>query len=128
MERRSVEAVISALNGAGVRYLVAGGLAVVAHGFVRFTADVDLVLDPEPRGLGRAIDALSALEYGPRAPVEFAEFADPEKRRAWARQKGLVVFSVFSRAHPATELDLFVETPFDFERAFARARRLEVAP
>src|SRR6059036_2128896 len=114
MERRSVEAVISALNRAGVRYLVAGGLAVVAHGFVRFTADVDLVLDPEPGALRRAIDVLATLGYRPRAPVEFAEFADPGKRQAWAREKGLTVFSVFSPGHRATEVDLFLEVPFDF--------------
>jgi len=46
--KRSVEAIVDALNAAGVRYLIAGGLAVVAHGYVRFTADVDLILDLEP--------------------------------------------------------------------------------
>ena len=45
MERGSVEAIIAALNAANVRYLVVGGLAVVAHGHVRFTADLDLVLE-----------------------------------------------------------------------------------
>jgi len=128
MERRSVEAVVEALNRAGLRYLVAGELAVVAHGLVRFTADVDLALDPEPAALRRAIDALSALGYRPRAPVEFAEFADPGKRRQWAREKGLTVFSVYSPTHSATEIDLFVENPFDFESVYARAERLELAP
>jgi len=108
MERRSVEAVFGALNGCGARYLVVGGLAVVAHGYVRLTADIDIVLDPEPQALGRAIAALEALGYRPRAPVDFAEFADPAKRREWAREKGLTVFSVFSPVHRATELDLFV--------------------
>jgi len=32
-------------NEAGVRFLVAGGLAVNAHGYVRFTKDADLVID-----------------------------------------------------------------------------------
>ena len=127
MERRSVEAVFGALNGSGARYLVVGGLAVVAHGYVRLTADIDIVLDPAPEALKRAIAALSALGYRPRAPVEFAEFADPAKRRQWAKEKGLAVFSVFSPGHRATELDLFVETPFDFERAYARAARFPVA-
>jgi hypothetical protein len=47
MQRRSIEAIVQALDAANVRYLIAGGLAVVAHGHLRFTADVDLVLDPE---------------------------------------------------------------------------------
>jgi hypothetical protein len=128
MERRSIETIVSALNQAGVRYLVVGGLAVVAHGIVRFTADVDLVLDPEPSTLRRAIDALSRLGYRPRAPVEFTEFADLKKRAEWARDKGIMVFSVFSTEHRATEIDLFVEIPFDFELVYGRAERFEVAP
>jgi hypothetical protein len=128
MERRSIETIVGALNQARVRYLVVGELAVVAHGIVRFTADVDLVLDPELSALKRAIDALSGLGYRPRAPVEFVDFADHEKRSQWAREKGLMVFSVYSAKHRATEIDLFVEIPFDFERVYARAERFEVAP
>jgi hypothetical protein len=36
------------------------------------------------------------------------------------------VFSASSERHPATEIDLFVEMPFDFERAYADADRFEV--
>lgn len=128
MERRSIEAIIGTLNGAGTRYLVVGGLAVVAHGFVRFTADIDLVLDPEPAAMRRAIEGLQGLGYRPRAPVPFEQFSDPERRGAWAREKQLMVFSVFSDRHPATEIDLFVEVPFEFDRAYAEAERFEVGP
>jgi len=128
MQRRSIEAIVSALNGADVRYLVVGGLAVVAHGFVRFTADLDMVLDPDPAGVRRAVKALSELGYTPRAPVPFADFEDPEKRRSWIREKGLTVFSLSSKDHPATEIDLFVEPPFEFDLAYARSVRMEVGP
>jgi predicted nucleotidyltransferase len=128
MTRRSVEAVLGALNAAGVRYLVAGGLAVVAHGLVRFTADVDIVLDPDPAALERAIEALSALGYAPRAPVAFEDFANAAKRAAWAQEKGLAVFSLHSDAHALTEVDLFLEPPFDFDRAYEGAHHTAVAP
>jgi hypothetical protein len=128
MERHSLEAIVQSLDAAKVRYLIVGGLAVTAHGYVRFTADVDLVLDPESAAMRRAIDALSGLGYAPRAPVEFGALADPQQRARWIREKGLTVFSVFSREHPATEIDLFVEIPFDFDQAYARAVRFEVAP
>lgn len=128
MERRSIEAIVRALNEAPARYLIVGGLAVVAHGLVRFTADIDLVLDPEPASLKRAIAALESLGYRPRAPVDFAEFADAEQRGRWVREKGLTVFSTFSGEHRATELDLFVESPFDFEEAYRGAVRFDVAP
>jgi hypothetical protein len=128
MTSRSVEAIVQALNRAEARYLIVGGLAVVAHGHVRFTADMDLVLDPEPAGLRRAIEALGALGYRPRAPVALEEFLDAAKRRNWMKEKGLTVFSLFSSAHPATELDLFVEPPFEFDGAFRQAARFEVGP
>lgn len=122
METRGVEAIVRALNDANVRYLVAGGLAVVAHGYVRFTADVDLILDLDAQNVRRAVTALGRLSY------RLEEFAEPAKRAEWVREKGLTVFSLFSANHAATEVDLFVELPIDFERAYAAAARLEVAP
>ena len=43
MKLATFDAIVAALDGAGVRYLVAGGLAVNAHGYLRMTNDVDLV-------------------------------------------------------------------------------------
>ena len=100
MEKHSVDAIVGALNMANVRYLVAGGLAVVAHGYLRFTADVDLIVDLEPANVMRAVASLERLGYRPRAPV----------------------------AHALTEIDLFVEPPLDFETAYRDAVRKEVAP
>ena len=127
MERHSVESVVRELNAASVRYLIAGGLAVVAHGYVRFTADVDLVLDLDPENITRAIGAFARLGYRPRAPVAFEELADSETRAQWVRDKGLTVFSLYSPDHPATEVDVFVEAPFDFDVAYRRAARVDVA-
>jgi len=128
MEAGSVETIVRAFNANGVRYLIAGGLAVVAHGYVRFTADMDLIIDLEPANLRQAMSALAELEYHPRAPVGLVEFADPEQRARWVREKGLTVFSLYSPRHPATEVDVFVELPLDFERAYQFAARMEVAP
>jgi hypothetical protein len=128
VQRKSVSALIQALNAADVRYLLVGGLAVVAHGYVRFTADVDVVLDLQEDNLRRASTALAGLGYRPRAPVAFEDFLDPAKRAAWVRDKGLTVFSLYSPEHPATEVDLFVEAPFTFDQAYARAVRMELAP
>src|SRR5687768_6656731 len=73
MEKASVEAIVRALNQHQVQYLIVGGLAVVAHGYVRFTADVDLLLGVDGQNLRRAVDALRALDFRPRAPVPFEQ-------------------------------------------------------
>src|SRR5208283_1148005 len=128
MEVRSLEAIVRALNEAEVQYLIVGGLAVVAHGYVRFTADVDLVLLVDRDNLLRAVAALKSLDYRARAPVKFDEFVDPANRRKWASEKGMTVFSLLSPRHPATEIDLFLEPPTDFPSAYASAVRQEIAP
>jgi hypothetical protein len=128
MERRSVEKIVRALQDRDVRYLIVGGLAVVAHGYVRLTADVDVFLDLERANVTRALEGLGSLGYRPRAPVPLADFADETKRASWVRDKDLKVFSLHSPEHPATEVDLFVEAPCDFATAYGRAKRQEVAP
>ena len=128
MQTRSLEAIVDALNRANVRYLIVGGLAVVAHGYVRFTADLDVVLDLEQGNASRAVSALATLNYRPRAPVPLAAFADSTQRAQWVADKGLTVFSLWSADHLATEVDLFVEEPFDFAKAYAAAASLEIGP
>jgi len=128
MQTRSLVAIVGALNTANVRYLIAGGLAVVAHGHLRFTADLDLIVDLAPENARRAMAALGSLGYTPRAPVHLEAFADSAERTRWVKEKGLTVFSLWSADHAATEVDLFVESPLDFESAYAAAVRLEVAP
>ena len=61
MELRSVESIVKSLNAAGVRYLIAGGMAVVAHGYLRLTMDLDLILDLNEENLRAAVGALSEL-------------------------------------------------------------------
>ena len=111
MDKSSVEAIVGAMNEAGVRYLIVGGMAVVAHGYVRFTADLDLILDLRDDNLRRAVDALGGQGYRPRAPVPLVDFVDAGKRAQWVREKQLTVFSLDSPRHPRTEVDLFVEAP-----------------
>jgi predicted nucleotidyltransferase len=122
----NIERVLAALNSAGVRYVVVGGVAVVLHGVLRTTADLDMVVQLEPDNLKRALDALSVLGFRPRAPVPIDAFADEATRSDWIQDKGMVVFSLW---HPDTgtfEIDLFMTEPFDFDDVHGRALRLEL--
>ncbi len=119
-------AIVAALNENQVQYLIVGGLAVVAHGYVRFTADVDILLSVETENLTRAVAALKLLGYRPRAPVDIDDFLDPSNRQQWAQEKNMTVFSLFSDIHAATEIDLFLEPPIDFDAAYRRAVHQEV--
>lgn len=118
------EQVLAALNAERVRYLVVGGVAVVLHGHLRTTADLDLVLSLVPDNVRRALAALGRLGFRPRAPVRVEDFADPAARADWADQKGMTVFSLWSSQVHGIEVDLFVREPFDFEQAFGRSVRV----
>jgi hypothetical protein len=72
---------------AKVRFLVAGGLAVNAHGYARFTNDVDLVIRLKEADILAAFKALGKIGYKPIAPVTAKEFADPKNRARWAKTK-----------------------------------------
>ena len=128
MKLASVEALFSALDEAGVRYLVVGGLAVVAHGYVRYTADVDLVLDMSPQNLAKALGVLQDLGYRPQVPVAIMDFSDPKTRESWIQEKGMQVFQLVSERHRETTVDVFVKEPFDFAHEYEQAPRKEISP
>ncbi len=100
-----IEGILAALNAARVRYLVVGGVAVVLHGHLRTTVDLDLVIELEPENLRRALVALASLELQPIVPV---------------------VFSLWHPSKPTLKIDIFVSEPFDFDVVYERAVRVDL--
>jgi hypothetical protein len=127
MEKRSIEAIVGALNAAHMRYLIAG---IGRHRARARSPDEGRGPDRrlETNNLHRAIAALTGLGYRPVVPVPFEDFADAGKREEWIREKNALVFMVFSDEHPTARIDLFVNAPLDFGAAFQRAVYLEVSP
>lgn len=121
-----IEPLFKALNDAGVRYVVVGGLAVVLHGHARLTVDVDLVVDLDKDQALKAIDALVKLGLRPRAPVNPRDFADRSVREAWIRDRGMQVFSMFDPSNPMRVVDLFVDHPVPFEALWSRSEQFEL--
>jgi hypothetical protein len=127
MEVRSIEAIIAALNSAKVEYLIVGGLAVNAHGYERLTRDVDLVIGLQPDNIIRGLRALVAIGYEMSVPVTAEDFADPQRREAWRKDKNMIVLKLWSDVHARTPIDVFVYEPFDFAREFATAKWVKIA-
>lgn len=76
-----VKTVARHLNAAGVEYALAGGYALSAHGYNRFTEDIDLLVNPSAENSRRWVLALShlpdaaAVELGTGTDV----FADDQR-------------------------------------------------
>lgn len=108
------------LNDRGGRYVLVGGLAVVLHGHLRATSDIDLVIDLAADQVVRTLAALHGAGFQPYLPVPPTDFADPVKRAVWAREKGMMVFSL-RPPQGVPMVDLFLEYPRPFEELWARS-------
>ena len=128
MKLRAFEAIARTLSEHNVRYLVAGGLAVNAHGYSRFTADIDLVIALDAGNIAAAFAALGAAGYQPSLPITAEQFANTRLRKHWIDEKGMRVLNFFSDQHPETSVDIFVYEPFDFEAEFEAAMQGELLP
>src|SRR5208283_4999949 len=126
MEVRSVEAIVKALNRARVKYLIVGGLAVVAHGYERLTKDVDLVIGLERENIIRGLRVLMKIGYRMSIPVTPEDFADKKKRTGWRKSKNMIVLKLWSDIHHRTPVDVFVYEPFDFAKEYAASTREKV--
>lgn len=128
MNLAAFEVVAQALNAAQVRYLVAGGLAVNAHGYIRLTVDIDLVIALDTANIRRAFEALQSIGYRPSVPIDVDTFSNREQRQRWQDEKGMQVLNFFSDEFPGSSVDVFVHEPFDFASEHATALRGELLP
>lgn len=112
--------IIHALEAAGVRYLIVGGIAVNLHGYARFTKDLDLLIDLDPENALRAMEVLGDCGLQPRVPVAATDFANPAKRDDWFEHRNMLVFQLIDPKDPFCSVDVFIRNPIDFVAAWSR--------
>jgi hypothetical protein len=125
MTKESLRTIVQKLHAANVRYFVVGGLAVVAHGYLRATVDVDFMIDLSESNTARMLDVLQSLGYVPKASMSLTAFADPVVRNRLA-QDGNFVFRLRSAIHEKTDIDLIIDSACDFEQMFERRVEFQV--
>jgi hypothetical protein len=91
--------ILDDLNGAGVRYVLIGGIALIRHGVVRATRDIDAVFDPDPDNVHRIrslVDQWGATR--PDGPI--CSLADlVAMKRSAGRERDLVDLADLESAH-----------------------------
>jgi len=115
----------SSLNKASIKYMVAGGIAVNLYGIERATADLDIALELEKGNLLKFINVAEKLGLRPKIPVKLGDFIDPEKRRSWRMDKGMLVFSLYDPKNPFFLIDIFTEIPFDFDAIYKQRKKVK---
>ncbi len=69
-----------ALSKSGAKYVVVGAIALILRGYMRATADLDIIPDLHSENLDKIIKILTDLGYKPRLPVDINDIKDPKKR------------------------------------------------
>ena len=110
--------VFKVLNKAKVKYVVAGGVAVVLYGYPRLTRDLDLIVLLKEANLDKLFDALCGIRYFPKVPVTKEQFKNKKVREQWKKEKGMVVFSFVQNDPPNNMIDIFVDEPIRFDLVY----------
>jgi hypothetical protein len=114
-----------ALNEESVKYLVGGGVAVNLYGIERATANIDIVLKVDEKNLSKFVKVAKKLGLKPKLSLPLDDLIDEEKRRSWAVDKNMVVFSLYDARNPFFLLDIFVEEPFNFDEVYEERKEIE---
>ena len=108
------EEVFRKLSDREVKYAIAGGVALVLHGVVRLTADLDLIVELSIENLKKFITVMNDLGYKPKPPVSAEDFINPLNRKTWKEEKGMEVFSFYHPKMPMNLIVVFVNEPIGF--------------
>lgn len=117
----NVRQIFAALNDAQVDYVVVGGLAVILHGYLRATANLDLAIGFSLDNARRGMRSLASIGLQPRLPVALDDFADADKRSDWLRNRNMLVFPLWDPANPLRSVDVFIDEPIGFEDLMAES-------
>jgi hypothetical protein len=116
--------IIGALNKARIKYLLIGGVALVLHGIVRLTADIDLLISLEKDNVARFIEAMKKLGFKPRLNEDPEGLADPKRRALWAK-RNMKAFSFIHKKDDYKIIDVLIETVVPFEDAYGRRKKIK---
>ena len=61
MTKNGIKKIISNLNSENVKFLIVGGFAVITYGYLRFTADLDIVIGLKENNIDKALTVLKKL-------------------------------------------------------------------
>lgn len=101
-------AIVQHLEESGVRYALAGGLAVAVWGVARATEDVDLVVAPDD--VDAACEALATLGFTVRAlPMTFSDGTRLQRVTKLSAEQSLVCDLLLARGPLESVLDSRVE-------------------
>ncbi len=114
------------LNKKDVKYLVVGGLAVNFHGYSRFTADIDVIIELEDKNIKKIISMLLSFGFKSKLPVNPEDFANSEIRKDWINNKNMKAFNFYKENDIISEFDIVITEDTDFTKKYLRKIEYEI--
>ena len=109
------ESLFRQLQDRKVDYVVVGGVAVVMHGAVRMTADLDLIVALNEKNILNFVAVMKEAGFRPKVPVPAEALASAADRDLWMREKGMRVFSFYHPAEMISLVDVFIDEPLPYD-------------
>lgn len=107
------EKIFRGLQESGIQYLVVGGVAVNLYGYVRMTADLDLILALEPENMTKMDALMKSLGYTPRPPIGLHELKNAEIIHKLIEEKGMQAYT-FTDSNSLFSIDILTEDSLSF--------------
>lgn len=106
--------VLSDLLERRIRFAVAGGFACLAHGVVRVTMDLDLVVEVGDQNLNALWETLRGLGFILQKTIPRAIATSAAELRRVSREKGMEALSWVHESQPFLIVDLLVGASFSW--------------
>lgn len=103
----TIREILNAFGSHKVQFIVVGGYAVIFHGYVRTTEDIDLYVNPSPQNAETIVAAFRSLDFShPELTVEFLTKAGsvfrfgriPEQTELLLQVKGITWDDAWNRS------------------------------
>ncbi|MFA4888347.1 MAG: DUF6036 family nucleotidyltransferase [Candidatus Omnitrophota bacterium] len=108
-----------------VKYVLVGGMAVNLHGFMRSTADLDILVEMSDANLRKVVNILRNNGYRVKQPVDPMGIADAKLRYEWIHDKHMKAFNFYKEGE-LREVDIIIDSPVSFEKAKENAMQIKV--
>lgn len=82
---------LAILTEGGVRFVLVGGFAVIAHGVARATLDVDVVVEPAPESHERLAAVMDSLEAPALVEDLIGLYTDLDPRDSFDLARGIMI-------------------------------------
>ena len=108
-----------------VKYVIVGGIAVNLLGFLRSTADIDIVVEMSNNNLRKVVSILKRKGYHAKQPVDPMGIANEKIRHDWIHNKHMKEFN-FYKEDELKEVDIIIESPVSYQEAKKDALKIKI--